>query len=371
MSSTFNTRITHTSILPSPAALSADLPSSIAAETTVTRARRAIAAVLDGSDTRPLVVVGPCSVHDVDAAFEYAQRLARVSERLADSLLVVMRVYFEKPRTTVGWKGLINDPHLDGSEDIPNGLRLARSLLLRVAELGVPAATEFLDPIAPQYTADLVSWAAIGARTTESQTHREMASGLSMPVGFKNGTDGGLEVAINAMLAAAKPHSFLGVDSSGQLAVIRTQGNPTGHLVLRGGSLGPNYQAEHVQAAATRLGALGLPDKLMIDCSHGNCGKDVERQAQVAEDVIMQLRSGSKHVLGVMIESNLHAGRQDLVPRAALRHGVSITDPCLDFETTERLLEELALAVAPRHSALCSRTATSAATQATDILKFY
>ena len=306
--------------------------------------------MLEGADARPLVIVGPCSVHDVEAALEYSARLLRVSERLADALLVVMRVYFEKPRTTVGWKGLINDPHLDGSEDIPTGLTIARSLLLEIAELGMPAATEFLDPIAPQYTGDLVSWAAIGARTTESQTHREMASGLSMPVGFKNGTDGGLDVAINAMQAAAKPHSFLGVDSAGRVAVIRTQGNPTGHLVLRGGSRGPNYHAEHVAAAAARLDALGLPAKVLVDCSHGNCGKDVRRQAEVAEDVTAQVASGSQHVLGVMLESNLNAGRQDLVRPADLVRGVSITDPCLDFETTERLLERLALSVTRRHT---------------------
>jgi len=350
MSSTYNTRISDTSTLPSPDELRSKLPASAVAEATVTRARKAIASVLDGADSRPLVIVGPCSVHDVEAAFEYAERLMRVSERLSEALLVVMRVYFEKPRTTVGWKGLINDPHLDGSEDIPTGLSLARSLLLRVAELGMPAATEFLDPIAPQYTGDLVSWAAIGARTTESQTHREMASGLSMPVGFKNGTDGGLDVAINAMQAAAKPHSFLGVDSAGHVAVIRTQGNPTGHLVLRGGSQGPNYHARDVAQAAERLHALGLPEKVLVDCSHGNCGKDVRRQAEVAEDVTGQLALGSEHVLGVMLESNLNAGRQDLVNKADLARGVSITDPCLDFETTERLLETLALTVTRRHT---------------------
>ncbi|HEU5076147.1 MAG TPA: 3-deoxy-7-phosphoheptulonate synthase [Polyangiaceae bacterium] len=355
MSSTFNTRISSTSILPSPDELRSKLPCSAAAETTVSEARRAISAVLEGRDRRPLVIVGPCSVHDVDAALEYAGRLLRVSERLCDALLVVMRVYFEKPRTTVGWKGLINDPHLDGTEDIPAGLALARSLLLDVAELGMPAATEFLDPLAPQYTGDLVSWAAIGARTTESQTHREMASGLSMPVGFKNGTDGGLDVAMNAMLAAAKPHSFLGVDSSGRVAVIRTRGNPTGHLVLRGGSQGPNYHAQCVAEAAARLAVLRLPEKVLVDCSHGNCGKDVARQAEVAQDVAAQLASGSEHVLGIMLESNLHAGRQELVHPARLARGVSITDPCLDFETTERLLEDLAVSVA-RRSAYAPRS---------------
>jgi len=355
MSSTFNIRISDPSTLPSPDELRSRLPSSTSAEATVTRARHAIGQVLEGADARPLVIVGPCSVHDADAAMEYATRLMGVSERLADSLLLVMRVYFEKPRTTVGWKGLINDPHLDGSEDIPAGLTLARSLLLQIAELGMPAATEFLDPIAPQYTGDLVSWAAIGARTTESQTHREMASGLSMPVGFKNGTDGGLEVAMNAMQAAAKPHSFLGVDSAGRVAVVRTQGNPTGHLVLRGGSQGPNYHAKHVADAAQRLRVLGLPQKVLVDCSHGNCGKDVRRQAEVAEDVTAQLASGSQDVLGVMLESNLNAGRQDLVRRQDLAHGVSITDPCLDFETTERLLETLALSVARRHTSAPGR----------------
>lgn len=348
MSSTFNTRISATSTLPTPDELRSKLPCTAPAEVTVSRARRAIAAAIEGTDPRPLVIVGPCSVHDVDAALEYAERLMRVSERLSDALLLVMRVYFEKPRTTVGWKGLINDPHLDGTEDIPAGLAIARSLLIDIAALGMPAATEFLDPIAPQYTGDLVSWAAIGARTTESQTHREMASGLSMPVGFKNGTDGGLEVAINAMQAAAKPHSFLGVDSAGRVAVVRTQGNPTGHLVLRGGNQGPNYHAQHVADAAARLSSLRLPAKVLVDCSHGNCGKDVARQAEVAQDVTAQIASGSRHVLGVMLESNLHAGRQDLVRREDLAHGVSITDPCIDFETTERLLETLALSVARR-----------------------
>lgn len=351
MSSTFNVRVSESSPLPSPARLRAELPISIKAERTVLSARSAVADLLSERRPRPLVVVGPCSVHDPEAAYEYATRLARVNERLGDALLLVMRVYFEKPRTTVGWKGLINDPHLDGSEDIPSGLRIARSLLLKVAELGIPAATEFLDPIAPQYTADLVSWAAIGARTTESQTHREMASGLSMPVGFKNGTDGGLDVALNAMLAAAQPHSFMGVDSDGRVAVIRTQGNPTGHLVLRGGSRGPNYQQEQVITAAAKLKANGLPDKILIDCAHGNSEKNVAKQAIVAREIASRLASGTEPLLGVMLESNLNQGRQELVDKSQLKHGVSITDACLDFETTEHLLERLAASVAgPRSS---------------------
>lgn len=361
MSSTFNVRVSETSPLTSPAHLRAEVPITAKAERTVVEARGAIAALLSEQRARPLVVVGPCSVHDPEAAYEYATRLTRVKAHVGDELLLVMRVYFEKPRTTVGWKGLINDPHLDGSEDIPTGLSMARRLLLEINELGVPAATEFLDPIAPQYTGDLVSWAAIGARTTESQTHREMASGLSMPVGFKNGTDGGLDVALNAMLAAAQCHSFMGVDSDGRVAVIRTQGNPTGHLVLRGGSRGPNYQQEHVIAAGAKLRENGLPDKILIDCAHGNSAKDVAKQAVIAKEVATRLAGGAEHILGVMLESNLKQGRQDLIDKSQLKHGVSITDPCLDFETTERLLEQLAKSVkgARGNGAAASTTAAA------------
>ncbi len=309
MSKALGYRVSHASPLPSPGELLRQLPLSPSAAHTVHAARRCIGELLAGNDERLLVVVGPCSVHDPDAALEYATRLRHVSQILSDRLLIVMRVYFEKPRTTVGWKGLINDPHLDGSEDIGAGLRLARKLLLEVADLGVPAATELLDPIAPQYISDLVSWAAIGARTTESQTHREMASGLSMPVGFKNGTDGSLDVAINAMLAAAQPHSFLGIDATGRVAKVRTLGNSEGHLVMRGGTRGPNYRAGHVSQAADELRRAGLQPRLLIDCAHGNSGKCIEKQVLVAKDVAEQVAAGSNEILGS------HVGEQ-LVPRS-------------------------------------------------------
>ena len=348
MTKALNVRVVETMELPTPKRVRREYPATAAATHTVVEARRSISALLDGSDSRLLVVVGPCSVHDPESALEYARRLKPICDSLSERLLIVMRVYFEKPRTTVGWKGFINDPHLDGSEDIATGLRRARQLLAQIAELGIPAATEFLDPIAPQYTADLVSWAAIGARTTESQTHREMASGLSMPVGFKNGTDGTLDVAINAMLAAARPHSFLGIDGSGRVSVVRTEGNPDGHLVLRGGSRGPNYRREDVEQAAARLREAGLFPKVLVDCAHGNSGKDVQQQLVVAQEVAEQLASGSP-ILGVMLESNLRAGRQDLVNPSCLTPGVSITDPCIDFEATEALLTSLAGATVERY----------------------
>jgi 3-deoxy-7-phosphoheptulonate synthase len=335
-----NLRVVDTTLLQSPNELTAELPLSNRAAEVVYRAREDVAATLRGEDPRKIVIVGPCSIHDPNAALEYAQRLLSVRERVAGELLIIMRVYFEKPRTTVGWKGLINDPHLDGTYDIPTGIRTARRLLLDVAEMGLPAATEMLDPITPQYIADLVSWTAIGARTTESQTHRELASGLSMPVGFKNGTDGNLTVAINAILAASGAHSFLGIDGDGRVGVVRTRGNPHCHLVLRGGNGGPNYTARDVALANETLAAAGVNPRLLIDCSHDNSRKNYQNQPAVLRDVGQQVRSGAAHVLGAMIESHLVAGRQDL--RGELVYGQSITDACVDFSETERMLLEFA-----------------------------
>jgi 3-deoxy-7-phosphoheptulonate synthase len=351
MHTTKNLRIVDTTVLPTPDDIARDIPLSTRAAGVVQRARSEIEAVLHGRDPRRLAIVGPCSVHDPAAALEYAARFATLRARLEDDLLLVMRVYFEKPRTTVGWKGLINDPHLDGSFDIPEGLRRARTLLCQLGEMGVACATELLDPITPQYLADLISWAAIGARTTESQTHREMASGLSMPVGFKNGTDGGLSVAVNAMVTASRPHRFLGLDGSGRVGVVHTAGNPHTHLVLRGGSSGPNYAAAHVLRAAQALAQAKVNGSVMIDCSHDNSQKDHERQALVLEAVGEQLSAGSGHILGIMLESNLVAGRQQLEPGASLRYGQSVTDACIDFATTERVLERLAGDVAAHRGA--------------------
>jgi len=349
MLKTKDLRIVDTTLLKSPNEVCAELPLSEAAASVVFAARQEIEAVLHGDDARPLVIVGPCSIHDPDAALDYAGQLLALKRRYAQEFLLVMRVYFEKPRTTVGWKGLINDPRLDGSNDIPSGIRSARRLLLSLAELGMPAATEMLDPIIPQYIADLVSWTAIGARTTESQTHREMASGLSMPVGFKNGTDGGLSVAINAMIAASRTHSFLGVDPSGHVGVVRTRGNPHTHLVLRGGNSGPNYSPAQVSAAAQALAKAGTNARMLVDCSHDNSGKNHEKQPEVLAEIGAQLRAGSEHLLGVMIESNLVGGKQELTSdKGALRYGQSITDGCVDFATTERMLEQLAADAARR-----------------------
>jgi 3-deoxy-7-phosphoheptulonate synthase len=346
MQNTQNLRVAATMPLSPPNEIRAELPITERAAATVTGARAEIEAVVQGRDTRQLVIVGPCSIHDPQAALEYAHRLLTARARFADKLVICMRGYFEKPRTTVGWKGLINDPHLDGSCDVALGLRTARKLLLALAELGMPAANEALDPIMPQYLADLIAWSAIGARTTESQTHREMASGLSMPVGFKNGTDGGLDVAINAMKAAREPHSFIGIDGSGRVALVRTRGNPSSHVVLRGGSAGPNYRQADVEKAQQRLTQAGLNARVLVDCSHDNSQKQHEKQARVAHDVAEQLAGGSRAILGVMIESHLVSGRQDLVPGKPLVYGQSITDACLDFGATERVLEDLARSVA-------------------------
>ena len=327
-----------------PDSLKGELPLTEAAAATVERGRREVRAALHGQDGRLVVIVGPCSIHDPQAAIDYATRLATLRTALSEHLLVVMRVYFEKPRTTIGWKGLINDPGLDGSHDINLGLRRARQVLLQIAELGLPAATEFLDPIVPQYTADLVSWAAIGARTTESQTHREMASGLSMPVGFKNATDGDLQVAIDAMRAAQHAHSFLGIDQRGVTSIVRTRGNPDVHVILRGREGKPNYTAPYVAFAKAMLDK-GAPRRpIMIDCSHGNSGKDYRKQPTVMDDVVAQRRTGESAILGVMLESHLHEGNQPL--GAALKYGVSITDSCLGWEATERLLVASAEALA-------------------------
>jgi 3-deoxy-7-phosphoheptulonate synthase len=344
--STSDLHVVETRPLVPPAALHRDLPLSDRAASTVQQARQAIQAILHGRDQRLLVIVGPCSVHDVAAAHEYADFIADARQRHRDELEVVMRVYFEKPRTTVGWKGLINDPHLDHSYDINTGLRRARGLLLHLAEMGLPAATELLDPVVPQYIADLISWTAIGARTTESQTHREMASGLSMPIGFKNGTDGSASTAINAMEAAARPHHFLGINGDGHAAIVTTTGNPDGHLVLRGGTRGTNYHPEAVEEAAAALERAGLPARVMVDCSHGNSNKDYRRQGLVAEQVAEQLRAGSRHVMGVMIESHLVAGNQKIPSDLSeLTYGQSITDACIDLEATREVLEGLAVAV--------------------------
>jgi len=334
-------RVKETVRLLTPNALKAGLPMSAASNQTVVLGRDAIGRVLRQEDARFLVVVGPCSIHDTGAALEYAAKLNQLRQELAERLCIVMRVYFEKPRTTIGWKGLINDPHLDGTYDIEAGLQKARALLLQITGMGLPAATEFLDPIVPQYIADLVSWAAVGARTTESQTHREMASGLSMPVGFKNGTDGSLQIAIDAMRSAMTPHSFLGIDQDGVTSIIRTTGNPVGHVVLRGGRLRPNYDADSIRAATASLAQSGLTAVMMVDCSHANSGKQHARQEEVWRSLIEQRACGNRSIIGAMIESNLLEGTQPIPSnRSELRHGVSITDACLGWDATERMLRQ-------------------------------
>ncbi len=331
-----------------PAIVLEQLPLSESATQFVTDSRRAIEKALRGEDQRLVVVVGPCSIHDVDAAEEYGRLLREAADRLADDLVIVMRVYFEKPRTTVGWKGLINDPRLDGSYRINDGLLLARGLLVKLAEMSLAVGCEFLDVITPQYVADAVSWGAIGARTTESQVHRELASGLSMPVGFKNGTDGDVRIAIDAIRAASHPQVFLGVTKQGLTGIVETRGNPACHVILRGGGSGPNYDANSVAAVAESLKAAKLTPRLMIDCSHGNSGKDPARQPEVAADIAAQIESGSDAIAGVMLESNLVAGRQDVKPGVPLVRGQSITDGCLAWNDTVPVLERLARAVRAR-----------------------
>jgi 3-deoxy-7-phosphoheptulonate synthase len=322
-----------------PAALKAALPSTEASDATVYHGREAVKNILQQKDSRLLVIVGPCSIHDEKGALEYAGKLNQLRKEFASHLEIVMRIYFEKPRTTIGWKGLINDPHLDNSQDIESGLKIARRLLLDITGMGLPAGTEFLDPIIPQYIADLITWAAIGARTTESQTHRELASGLSMPVGFKNATDGSLQVAIDAMTSARSPHSFLGIDQDGFTSVVRTTGNTDGHVVLRGGRLQTNYDAKSIQEAETKLAQAKLPPVLMVDCSHANSGKQPAKQEDVWHSIIEQRLGGTKSLAGAMIESYLQEGNQPIpAKRSELRYGVSITDACVSWETTERML---------------------------------
>ncbi len=336
---TQNLHVKETARLLTPRALKAEFPMSEASNRTVVESRQSVMEILGQKDPRLLVVVGPCSIHDVDAALEYGGRLNALRAELADQMEVIMRVYFEKPRTTIGWKGLINDPHLDGSYDIETGLKKARKLLLDLTGMGMATATEFLDPIIPQYTADLVTWAAVGARTTESQTHREMASGLSMPIGFKNGTDGSLQIALDAMQSARTPHSFLGIDQEGITSIIRTTGNPAGHVVLRGGRSRPNYDAESIREAEMKLVQASLVPVMMVDCSHANSAKQHARQEEVWRSVIEQRAAGTRSVIGVMVESYLNEGNQPFPrPRSELRYGVSITDACIGWDVTERML---------------------------------
>ncbi|MEI6240152.1 MAG: 3-deoxy-7-phosphoheptulonate synthase [Planctomycetia bacterium] len=338
---TSNLRIKSLEPLVPPARLMALLPLDDAATQTIVAGRREVEQVLAGADPRLLAVVGPCSIHDLDVARDYAGRLKKLADRVSDRLLVVMRVYFEKPRTTVGWKGLINDPHMDDSFDVATGLRLARGLLIEVARMGLFSATEFLEPITPQYIADTIVLGAIGARTTESPTHRQMASGLSMPVGFKNSTDGSLQAAIDAMQSAQAPHSFLGIDNDGGTAVVSTTGNPWGVLMLRGGRSGSNYSAEVMEEARTKLEKAGLPARVIVDCSHANSGKDPRRQSVVWRDVLAQRLAGDRSIVGLMLESNIQPGSQPATSdRSKLAYGVSITDACIGWDETEELLLE-------------------------------
>jgi len=334
-----NINVVSSELLATPEAIKRDLPLTQAAEDFVYRSRQAVRRILDRDDPRLFIVVGPCSIHDPAAAREYAQRLRGLAAQVDKTMLLVMRVYFEKPRTTVGWKGLINDPDMDDSFHVEKGIRVARELLLFLADLGVPAATEALDPIMPQYLSELITWTAIGARTTESQTHREMASGLSTPVGFKNGTDGSLTVAINALQSVRHPHHFLGITQQGQSAVFRTRGNKYGHIVLRGGGSRTNYDSVSLALAERELDKAGLPANIVVDCSHGNSNKDPGLQPLVAENLANQILEGNRSLVGFMLESNLHWGSQPLSSdRSQLQYGVSVTDACVDWDTTEKLL---------------------------------
>ncbi len=330
-------------ILISPENLKNELPLSDIARTTVTEGRQTVRNILEGKDHRLMVVIGPCSIHDVKAAKDYAARLKTLSDEVADTLFIVMRVYFEKPRTTVGWKGLINDPHLDDSFKIEEGLHIGRQLLLDVAELGLPTATEALDPISPQYIQDLISWSAIGARTTESQTHREMASGLSSAVGFKNGTDGGLTVAINALESVANPHRFLGINNDGQVAITHTKGNPYAHVVLRGGNGKPNYDSVSIALCEQELEKAGVSTNIMVDCSHANSNKNHELQPLVMDNIANQILEGNNSIMGIMVESNIGAGNQKISSNLDdLQYGVSVTDACIDWPTTENSIRDMA-----------------------------
>ena len=344
-----DTRIAEVRPLISPALLQEELPASEALNSLVEADRRAISRILHGQDDRLLVVVGPCSIHDHEQALDYARRLKAEAERHAEDLLVVMRVYFEKPRTTVGWKGYINDPHMDGSYAINQGLRLARRLLLDILDLGLPVGTEFLDLLSPQFISDLVAWGAIGARTTESQSHRQLVSGLSCPVGFKNGTSGAVKVAVDALLSARSPHAFLGLTKTGQGAIFETRGNADCHIVLRGGRA-PNYGAADLAAAAKLLDEAGLPQRIMVDCSHANSHKQHLRQIVVAQELAQRIAAGEASIAGIMLESHLHEGRQDKVPGQPLKPGISITDACISFEQTDPVLRDLAAAVRARRA---------------------
>jgi 3-deoxy-7-phosphoheptulonate synthase len=352
MSRVSDTRITGYEPLLSPAALLHELPLDDTAAEMVERTRGEVRAVLDGEDDRLLVITGPCSVHDPKAALDYAARLGELRRQYADELLIVMRVYFEKPRTVTGWKGLINDPGMDESYDVHRGLRTARRLLLDITGQGMPVGCEWLDPITPQYIADTVTWGAIGARTTESQVHRQLASGLSMPLGFKNGTDGDVQVAVDACRASGTGHTFFGVTSAGAAAVVTTSGNPDTHVILRGGRSGPNYSASHVAKALDLIEATGLPRRIMVDASHGNSGKDYRRQPEVAKSLAEQLTAGEHGIVGVMLESFLVGGRQEPGDPATLTYGQSVTDACMDVDMTAGALGTLATAVSARRSLL-------------------
>ncbi|MEQ1881249.1 MAG: 3-deoxy-7-phosphoheptulonate synthase [Burkholderiales bacterium] len=340
----YNINVVAQDVLLTPEEIKRRVPLTDKAEQTVLRGRHTLERILDRRDHRLMVVVGPCSIHDPEAAMDYARRLQSVSEQVSDTLFIVMRVYFEKPRTTTGWKGLINDPHMNDSFDVAEGLQRARKVLRDINELGLPAGTEALDPISPQYLGDLVTWSAIGARTTESQTHREMASGLSTPVGFKNGTDGGLMVAVNALLSVSRPHSFLGIDPRGQVSVIRTKGNSYGHIVLRGGAKGPNYDSVTVAVVEKELAKHKLPANIVVDCSHANSNKDHNLQPLVMNDCAHQIIDGNRSIVGVMLESNLGPGNQTIpADLGHLKYGVSVTDACIDWPTTEKLLRDIRL----------------------------
>jgi 3-deoxy-7-phosphoheptulonate synthase len=349
MQKTSDIHVVETRPLPSPAALLQELPKTEAQADFVTRARREIHRLIFTDDKRFLLIVGPCSIHDLKAGRAYASQLAALAAEVADRVMIVMRVYFEKPRTTVGWKGLIMDPHLDGTNDIATGLRTARTFLREVLDLGLPTATELLDPITPQYIADLICWSAIGARTAESQTHRQMASGLSMPLGFKNGTDGSIHTAINAIKAAAQPHTFLGIDLDGHASAIVTRGNPDCHVVLRGGGGAPNYSPAHIAQTEQLLAKAKLHRAILVDCSHDNSSKQPERQPEVLHELLDQIRAGNTSIMGAMVESNLGAGNQPFPqPKEKLRYGVSITDGCIDWPTTEKMIREVHASLAPR-----------------------
>jgi len=334
----FNTNIDSDRILLTPKEVKSKLPLTESAEQTVVKYRQEVEHILDFQDSRKFIVVGPCSIHDPKAAIEYSHRLKALAEQVKDNLLLIMRVYFEKPRTTVGWKGLINDPDMDDSFHVENGLLIARDLLLKITELGLPTGTEALDPIIPQYISELITWSAIGARTTESQTHREMASGLSMPVGFKNGTDGNIQVALNALQSARNPHNFLGINQNGQVSVFETKGNAYGHVILRGGTQ-PNFDAANVQLAEDKLKEANLPPRIVIDCSHGNTNKDYRLQPVVLENIIQQILNGNTSIVGMMLESNLHEGSQPITGKQEeLKYGVSVTDKCISWEETEKII---------------------------------